>query len=245
MVGKVKRTKRAIRRTSVAARTAVASATPAAIRRILKPAVRLGDMLVLDHLFVRLVFPNRHKISNLAWRAAQPLPHQLAKAKRLGIRTIVNLRGPSTSTTYRAEKEECERLGLGFAGYKLRSRAAPSKAELLGLRDLFSTLEYPILLHCKSGADRAGLASAIFRHVNEGLPIREARSELSLRYGHIRQADAGILDCFFERYLSDNARRPMTFFEWVETVYDPDDLQRTFKAEGWANRIVNGVLRRE
>ncbi len=245
MVGKVKRTKRVIRRTTVAVRNAISAAAPEPVRRLLTPAVRLGDMLVLDHLFVRLAFTNRHKISDLAWRAAQPLPHQLAKAKRLGIRTIINLRGEGTGTTYRVEKSECERLGLNFVDYRVRSRDAPSKAEILGLRDLFAAVEYPILLHCKSGADRAGLASAVFRYVKHGVPIAEARGELSLRYGHIRQADTGILDDFFERYLRDTARQPTEFFDWVETVYDPGELKRTFKAKSWANRIVNGILHRE
>ena len=63
--------------------------------------------------------------------------------------------------------------------------------------------------------------------------------------GHIRQAHTGILDYFFERYLADNARRPMPFFEWVDTVYDPDELKSTFRSKGWANRLVDSVLRRE
>ena len=37
----------------------------------------------------------------------------------------------------------------------------------------------------------------------------------------------------------------MSFFEWVETVYDPDELKRTFRSKGWANRFVDSVLRRE
>jgi hypothetical protein len=39
--------------------------------------------------------------------------------------------------------------------------------------------------------------------------------------------------------------RPMPFFEWVDTVYDPDELKRTFRSKGWANRLVDSVLRRE
>ena len=85
--------------------------------------------------------------------------------------------------------------------------------------------------------------------LKQGVPLAEAKSELSLRYGHIRQADTGVLDFFFERYLADNERRPMPFFEWVETVYDSDEVKRAFEAQDWskrgANRIVNSVLRRE
>jgi hypothetical protein len=37
----------------------------------------------------------------------------------------------------------------------------------------------------------------------------------------------------------------MPFFEWARTVYDPDELKRTFHAKGWANRLVDSVLQRE
>ena len=50
---------------------------------------------------------------------------------------------------------------------------------------------------------------------------------------------------FFERYLEDNACAPIAFFEWVEKVYNPRELAHAFIAKGWANVLVNGVLRRE
>ena len=89
------------------------------------------------------------------------------------------------------------------------------------------------------------MMSVLYRHLREGVPIAEARQQLSLRYGHIRQADTGILDAFFDRYLSDTAQRPMDLFEWIETVYDPDELKQTFKADTWATRLTGSVLRRE
>ena len=55
-----------------------------------------------------------------------------------------------------------------------------------------------MLMHCKSGADRAGLMSVLYRFLHEGVPLKEAKKELSLKYGHIRQAHTGILDYFFE-----------------------------------------------
>ena len=41
-----------------------------------------------------------------------------------------------------------------------------------------------MLVHCKSGADRSGLVSALFRLVEERAPPAEADQELSLVYGH-------------------------------------------------------------
>src|SRR5262249_10127822 len=117
--------------------------------------------------------------------------------------------------------------------------------EILGVRDLFNRVEYPILLHCKSGADRAGLMSVLYRLVKEGESVEEAKKELSLRYGHFRHADTGILDYFFERYIEYNKRHPIGFFDWVEKVYDPMELRHSFHANTWSKHFVNLALRRE
>jgi protein tyrosine/serine phosphatase len=128
---------------------------------------------------------------------------------------------------------------------KLRSRSAPDREELRAARRTIEQAAFPILLHCKSGADRAGLMSALVLHVRHGVPIVEAKNQLALRFGHIRQADTGVLDYVFDRYLEDNSKSPIAFWDWVETVYDPAEIDSTFHAKGWANRLVNGVLHRE
>lgn len=240
-----KRLKRQVRARASSFRTSVALALPTTLRDKLAPMVHFMDMLLLDHLFVRLVFPNRHRISKKAWRSAQPLPYQLKTAKDLGIQTIINLRGNANGTTYRLEKQACQQLGLKFIDYKLRSRDVPSKEELYGLHALFQTVKYPILIHCKSGADRAGLASALYLHWVEGVPLEMARHQLSLRYGHLRNADTGLLDVFLEEYLAFNTRDSMDLLTWVERYYNPKEIKARFKSKGWANRFVYGFLKRE
>ncbi|MDX2309313.1 MAG: sulfur transferase domain-containing protein [Hyphomicrobium sp.] len=226
-------------------RAAVVRVLPEPVHRRVAPYVRYMDMLLLDHVFLRVVYPNRHRISKAAWRSAQPLPYQIGLYKRQGIKTIVNLRGGGPQWTYHFEKQACDRHGMKLVTIRLRSRASPSPAELHGLRELFQTVEHPILMHCKSGADRAGLAAVIYRHVIDGAPISEAKKELSLWYGHVRHADTGVIDYFFERYLEENEASPVPFFEWVDTRYDPEEINRTFKANGLANRFVNDILNRE
>jgi protein tyrosine phosphatase (PTP) superfamily phosphohydrolase (DUF442 family) len=238
--------KRTFRKHITNARAYISETTPEPVRRWAGPWVGYADMLLLDHLFVRVLFPNRHRLADRAWRAAQPLPYQLRKVKSLGVRTVVNLRGGGRKNpTARREQAACERLGLNYVEFKLRSRDAPSKDELYGLRELFANVEHPILFHCKSGADRAGLASVLYLHLVEHVPIEKARDQLSLRYGHIKQADTGVLDAFFERYLADNAKSSVDFYTWVDTTYDPVALKQSYRSRGWANRIVDGLLRRE
>jgi uncharacterized protein (TIGR01244 family) len=240
-----KRTRRAIGAAAGRIRAAIAARLPEPLHRRIAPVVHYGDMLLFDHLVFRLVFPNRHKISTDVWRAAQPLPHQIAYAARLGIKTVVNLRGHQDNATYAYEREACRRAGLKLVDFKVKSRTTPTLDELRGARDLFKTVQYPILMHCKSGADRVGLMSVLYQHVHLGIPMTEAIRQLSLRYGHIKQANTGIIDYFFLRYIADNAKQPIEFFDWVETVYDPEEMRRTFKSSSLANRLVDRILKRE
>lgn len=241
----LKQARRAVRHRTASLRQTLVEKSPDWVRARFGRTAAYLELMLADHGIFRIFYLNRHRISKGAWRAAQPSPKDIRRFAREGVRTIVNLRGPRDCSSYALEQEACAKRGIELVDYQVRSRAAPTVAEIKGAQALFDKVEYPILMHCKSGADRAGLMSALYVHFREGRPIEEAKQQLSLRYGHIRQAETGVLDYFFERYLNDNARRPMPFLEWVETVYDPDEVKRTFRAKGWANRLVNSILRRE
>ena len=241
----VKAARRAIRRVTRAWRKAVLEGTPPWAKQAFGPAAKYADMLFLDHGIVRLFYLNRHRLGPQAWRSAQPAPHQIRKFAAKGVKTIVNLRGTSDTGSYWLEEAACRRHGITMIDFQVRSREAPTRAEIHAARRLFSEIEYPMMMHCKSGADRAGLMSTLYAHMRLGQPIEQARRQLSLRYGHIRQADTGVLDHVFDTYLADTKSNPMTFFEWVDKVYDPQKIHRTFAANSLANRLVNKVLRRE
>jgi len=203
------------------------------------------DLFFMDHHFFRSIYSNRHQIAPGVWRSAQPSPMHIAWLAKRGIKTVVNLRGERDCGSYRLEVEACERHGIRLIDFQLKSRMVPPADVIRQARELFLEIEYPVLFHCKSGADRAGLMSALLMYVKEGQPIEQAAKQLSLKFGHIRSSETGVLDYLFERYLSDNTAEPMTFFEWVETRYDPSEIKRNFKSSGWANFLVNRTLQRE
>ena len=237
--------RRRVKRVTQGGRQYLMDRAPPWLHRTVGPVVQYLDMLFLDHGIFRLLYLNKHRLSDRAWRSAQPAPHDIRALARQGLRTIVNLRGERLCGSYWLERAVCARHGIVLVNFQIRSRSAPTREELRAARDLFERIEYPMLMHCKSGADRVGLMSALYRFLEEGVPLVEAKRELSLRYGHFRQADTGILDRFFERYLEDHRRQPMPFFAWVDTVYDPQELRRSFRASGWARRLVDQILRRE
>ncbi len=245
MAGLIKQARRGIRKKLGETVHHAAERSPRWVKTTFGPALCYAEMLVTDYGFVRILYNNRHKISDDAWRSAQPAPHHIAWAARRGVKTVINLRSDQSFGTRWLEKRACRKHGLKLVDLTLWSRSVLPREDLLAVKKLLETVNYPVLIHCKSGADRAGLMAALLKIVHEGASVEEASKALSIKYGHVRQADTGILDYLFERYLADNAKRPMDFWTWVETVYDADEINRTFKASGWANRLVNGVLQRE
>jgi len=236
----------ALKRVGVSARRAAVAHAPAWMKKSIGPFFSYFDMLFIDHGIFRVIYLNKHRIAGTdGWRAAQPTPYQITSMARHGIKTIVNLRGERLCGSYWLEQAACARHGLKLENFQVRSRASPTQVELHNARELFQRIEYPMLMHCKSGADRVGLMSVLFLHLHHNLPIEDALRQLSLKYGHIKQADTGILDHFFETYLEYNRHTPIEFFNWVDTVYDPAEVHKTFHANGFANRLVNGILRRE
>lgn len=204
------------------------------------------NMLFADHGVFRLVYLNRHRVgAGRLWRSAQPAPHQIDSFARAGIRSVVCLRGQPEYGSWPLEHERCRALGLDFRDVTVRSRAAPERETILALKDVFETISYPALIHCKSGADRAGLAAALYLIFQEGVPPERAMRQLSLRYGHVRQAKTGILGRFFAAYLAEAARAPIGFEDWVRTRYDPAALEASMTRRRGFDLFVDRVLRRE
>lgn len=223
------------------------SRSPAWLRRWLGPAACYFDMLFLDHGILRLLYANQHRLGERAWRSGQPAPRNVSALARLGLRTVINLRGKRMCGSYLLEKDMCERHGITLIDFKIRSRFAPTREEIKAAAELFRRIEYPVLLHCKSGADRVGLMSVLYLLLKDGIPLVEARQQLSLRYGHLRNRSSGVLDCFFQRYIHDNGISPMPFLEWIDKVYDPGELQRSFrdrKKSGLRSRTTSPACRR-
>jgi protein tyrosine/serine phosphatase len=203
------------------------------------------DLIMVDHGVFRLAYLNRHAVGPKVLRSAQPAPRDIRRLARRGVRTIVNLRGERDCGSYRLEKAACERYGITLIDFTTRSREAPPPAFFHEAKALFAQIEYPMLMHCKSGADRAGLMSVLYLILHENRPVAEALRQLSLRYGHIKQADTGVLDSIFTSYLAHNSRNPISFLDWIDAFYDPKQLKAKFAARSWSNMLVNGVLRRE
>jgi len=204
------------------------------------------DFLWSDHAWLRLGFQNAFWVSPELIRSNQPWPFQLRWWRDQGVRTVLNLRGETHKSHHVLEADACQRLGLKLVDLVIYSREAPTLEQVQAARRAFETIEYPCLVHCKSGADRAGLISVLYAHFRLGQPIREAMSQLSLRHGHFRQGYTGVLDHLFERYLAEAGDGAESFMEWIaRPAYDHRALKAEFRANLWGSLVTERLLRRE
>jgi hypothetical protein len=98
-------------------------------------------------------------------------------------------------------------------------------------------------MHCKSGADRAGLAAGL-AILFEGGTARAAQAQLGWRYGHFSHSRTGILDAFFRLYEAQAEGR-IGFLEFVTQEYDERALRHSFQSSSLSNFLNDRVFRRE
>ena len=186
--------------------------------------------LWFDHAVLRIFWTNFYQVVPGVFRSNQPTHKRFERMKEKGLRTVLNLRGAAGAAHYLTEKESCAQLGLDLVNVNMLARHAPQGDELLKLIDAFRTIERPFVMHCKSGADRAGLASALYLLVIEGRPMAEARKMLSPKYLHFRFTKTGVLDHILDVYEARQGQGPIGFEDWVRTEYDAQSMQADYLA---------------
>lgn len=203
-------------------------------------------MMVIDHGLLRLIYQNVFRLPGELIRANQPSPGNIARyQRRYGIKTVVNLRGENEQLGwYRLEKDTCERLGIRLLNLQVYSRGLVEKDQLFATFRAIRDLELPALVHCKSGADRAGFFSACYRHIRLGEPVEQAFRELGWQYGHFAAAKTGVLDHFFTAYLQERGLRE-SLLSWANRAFTKERVESSFSPSGVSSWVVDRLLRRE
>ena len=199
-----------------------------------------------DHAYVRLANSNAHWLSDELVRANQPWPFQVKAWADRGIRTIVNLR-VGIDAHHLLEQEACDKYGVKQVRFVVTALAAPSREQVLGAKQLFEELEYPAMMHCKSGSDRAGMMSVLYLHFRQKRPISEAIRQLDFfKFGHVHGPRTGVLDYLLEKYIREVEPLGVSFEDWVKSpAYDPAAIKQEFRAQRWSTLLPDKGLRRE
>ena len=121
-----------------------------------------------------------------AYRCAQPKGNLAGLMGTYRPASILNLRGGTDADPwYVAEVAAARAGGVDFYDLPLSATRRPTRRELAVLIETLGRCRLPLLIHCKSGADRTGLASGLFLMARKGTPPAEALGAFSIRYGHI------------------------------------------------------------
>lgn len=121
------------------------------------------------------------------YRSAQPSASQLESyVNRYGIKTVINLRGPDDKAAWYSEEiAAAKRLGIKHVDFKMSASTMVTHDVAQQLVEVMKSAPKPILIHCKAGADRSGIVSAIYSHEVAGVDQDKAERQLSIFFGHI------------------------------------------------------------
>jgi protein tyrosine phosphatase (PTP) superfamily phosphohydrolase (DUF442 family) len=179
-------------------------------------------------------------VAGRVYRCAQPSAADLEQlVKAYGIRTVVNLRGCGYPFPwYLEESRATQALDVAQEDICLSAGRLPPAPELGRLLEVLDRAEYPLLLHCRRGADRTGLVSALVRLLQTDEPPATARRQLSLRYGHVALGRPAYLDQFFDLYADWLARHgtdhsPTALRHWILREYCPAECRCALE---WCDR---------
>jgi protein tyrosine phosphatase (PTP) superfamily phosphohydrolase (DUF442 family) len=145
--------------------------------------------------------------AGVAYRSGQLRPDELeAIIRTINIRSIVSLSEPeSHQPWYRSEVAISAARHIAHYEMPVSPRKELTSAELCHLLTLLKDAPKPVLIHSTNGADSTGLAAAIFKYAIASRPVDEAKSQLSIRYGHFPYlvSGTGAMDASFERFVHE------------------------------------------
>ena len=136
--------------------------------------------------------------------------------KRYGIKTIINLRGVNEGKKWwDKEKEIAGNNGVAFYNISMNASCLPRREDIQKLIWIYEHAQKPFYLHCQGGADRTGLATAVYKML-KGESNKKALNNLSVRYGHIKRKNPA-MDFFVKIWQGK---------DWALNAYNPIDYPR-------------------
>lgn len=116
---------------------------------------------------------NLHKVSEELYRGAQPSSEGMQQLKKLGIKTIVNLR------SFHSDRGEIGDTGLSYEHIYMKTWHAENEEAVRFLKILTDGERTPVFVHCQRGADRTGTMCAIYRIAVQGWSKEDAVEEMT------------------------------------------------------------------
>lgn len=171
------------------------------MRLLLCLLVSLGSYFAILH-----ATGNFHVVlSGELYRSAQVSAADVERyAKQHHIRSIINLRGDNSGQAwYDHEVAASENAGIAHYNFRMSARRELTTEQAHTLIKMMQDAPKPLLVHCKAGMDRSGLAAALYMLHIKGESPEVAEQQLSPIYGHIAQP-------FMDEYAMDRSFAKLT-----------------------------------
>ncbi|GLI53857.1 dual specificity protein phosphatase family protein [Thermodesulfovibrio yellowstonii] len=190
--------------------------------RLKKTAIFFASLVIISLVSLYIYMEeqgNFHEITpGEAYRSAQLDRDELEYyIKKYNIKSILNLRGENPDAPwYIEELQVSSELNVKHYDIALSATRKLTDREIHKLIEIFKSAPRPILIHCKSGADRSGLIAAIWKVVVDGVSESEAKKQLTPLYGHLSVNETKAMDESFDEF----------FEKWTKGIYSETKFQR-------------------
>ena len=116
---------------------------------------------------------NVGRVAPNIYRGAQPLPEGYSTLKKMGIKTVINLRTTSS------EKQAVEAAGMKSVEVPLSVFNDVNLKTVNAIIDRMKNPDnQPVFIHCKQGQDRTGIVVAAYRMKVDGWALTDAEAEM-------------------------------------------------------------------
>jgi len=150
-----------------------------------------------------LLYGNFHKVDKDLYRSAQlfsfNMPYYI---KKYEIKSMLNLRGASEKKWYKDELRITKEQGVVHYDFGIGDRGISTMEQMDTIIKIIKNAPKPILIHCKAGADRTSLVSALYLYALKH--DKDAAGQISIIYGHFPWlgSKTWAMDKSFELYRS-------------------------------------------
>ncbi|HKO61865.1 MAG TPA: dual specificity protein phosphatase family protein [Pyrinomonadaceae bacterium] len=118
---------------------------------------------------------NFGKVDDNYYRGSQPSEVQMEELKRMGVKTIIDLRKDKVASA----ADWASRTGLQYFNILMKPSKAATDEQTAHFLSLVNDPEnWPVYVHCKGGRHRTGALTAVYRITHNGWTAAQAWEEM-------------------------------------------------------------------